>query len=396
MSSLREAQRERDRLEQRRAVRALLARPLLTSDDDELALVRRHHAALQRFFAESAGWTLHVEREMARLRKVPAVLGDAGRPARGREKDAPFSRRRYVLLCLALAALERSDRQTTLRYLAKQVAQMAAGDPALAAQGIEFELAGRDQRRDLVAVIRWLIGHGVMRRISGDEVAFVQERGDALYQVDRKVLAWILASAQPPSFLADTATADRVEVLVEEVRLDSDEARVRELRHAMVRRLLDDPVLYYDELTEEELDYITRSRARLLDTLGDMTGLVPEVRREGIALVDPRGDASDVALPEEGTDGHVTLLLAEHLADVAREGATASVDELRAHILRLASTYRKHWRKAATEPGAEVELVERALTHLKGLGLIRREGDRVTPRPAIGRFALVPVTEEEE
>ena len=37
-------------------------------------------------------------------------------------------------------------------------------------------------------------------------------------------------------------------------------------------------------------------------------------RAEGVALTDETGSLTDVAMPSEGTDAHVTLLVAEYLA----------------------------------------------------------------------------------
>jgi uncharacterized protein (TIGR02678 family) len=410
MSDLGAAQAAREREELQRAVRALLARPLLTADGDlvdEFVLVRRHAAVLKDFFAEQVGWTLRVEREMARLRKLPSSISDASRPARARETDPPFSPRRYVLLCLALAVLERSDRQITLRRVAEGVAVMVNDDPDLGANGIEFDLSGRDQRRDIVAVVRWLLEYRVLRKVEGEEDAFVGERGDVLYHVDRQVLAWVLGCARPPSSVetqAGAAPTTRAQFdqwlagLIDEVTLDSDDSRKRALRHSLARRLLDDPVVYYDELSPEQNEYLVRSRVAILKGLSEGSGLVPEVRSEGIALVDPRGDSTDVALPEEGTDGHVTLLLAEYLAEHARQrpGHAVPLAMIHGHVRELIERHRSHWRKAATEPGAEDDLTELALRHLAGLGLVVLSGDSVVPRPAIGRFAVVETQTEEQ
>lgn len=393
MSALREAIDERTRAELQRAARALLRRPLLNADggpDEDFALVRRHAKELQAFFAEHAGWSLQVDRETARLRKIPPTLDDGTRPARARPQDPPFSPRRYVLLCLALAALERTDRQTTLRRLAESVAVMVADDDALRVAGVDFTLEGREQRRDLVAVIRWLLEQRVLTRVEGDEDAFVSERGDALYRVDRQVLAQMLVVQRPPSTVNVSTFDARLGMIADELRIESDDSRRRALRHALVRRLLDDPVVYFDELTEEERDYFVRSRVPLCRRLEEMTGLLTELRAEGVALVDPIGDASDLALPEEGTDGHVALLLAEHLAEHARAapGVAVSVDDLQHHVRDLAEAHRSHWRKEASEPGAEAQLTARALEFLLGLRLVRRLDAGIVPLPAIGRFAL--------
>jgi uncharacterized protein (TIGR02678 family) len=82
----------------------------------------------------------------------------------------------------------------------------------------------------------------------------------------------------------------------------------------LFRQLLDDPVLYYEELTDGEREYLDRQRGSILKEIETATGLVREVRAEGIAMTDPTGTLSDYGLPEEGTDGHLTLLLATFLA----------------------------------------------------------------------------------
>src|SRR5947207_3324912 len=94
--------------ERRRALRALVQHSLLSAAGPlsiEFGLVRRHAAWLRDWLARYPGWSLHIDSEMARLRKTPADLNDSTRPAREPNSGLPFSRRRYVVLCLALAAL---------------------------------------------------------------------------------------------------------------------------------------------------------------------------------------------------------------------------------------------------------------------------------------------------
>ncbi|WP_257134862.1 TIGR02678 family protein [Streptomyces sp. wa1063] len=122
--------------ELRKAARALLKQPLLLSHGkhaDEFRLVRRHAAELREWFDRNTGWPLHVDAGTARLRKIPGVLHDSTHPAREATRAAaPFTRRRYVLLCLALAALERGESQIALGRLADQVV-LDATDPGLVA-----------------------------------------------------------------------------------------------------------------------------------------------------------------------------------------------------------------------------------------------------------------------
>ena len=141
--------------ERQRALRALLAKPLLTAADGELlALVRRHRAHLADWLLRHAGWGLLVEAEVARLVRTPVDPHDASHPARDPRHQQPFTRTRYVLWCLALAHCERAGRQTTLRRLAEDLQRQIAADPELVRLGVICDPTRREHRADLVAVGR--------------------------------------------------------------------------------------------------------------------------------------------------------------------------------------------------------------------------------------------------
>jgi uncharacterized protein (TIGR02678 family) len=371
-----------------RAARALLKEPLLTADGpyaDEFRLVRRHAAELRDWFGRNVGWTLRTDADAARLRKTPGVLGDATHPAREASRGGlPFTRRRYVLLCLTLAALERGEAQVALGRLAEQVV-LGAADPALVAAGITFTLERRDERLDLAAVVRLLLRLGVLRRVAGDEEAYVSGSGDVLYDVRRRVLAGMPATLRGPSLVEADDPEGRLVEMTAQTALDSDELRFRAIRWTLTRRLLDDPVLYYDDLSDDELGYLTRQRGFITARISELTGLVAEVRAEGIAMVDPQDDLTDVRMPEQGTHGHVTLLLAQYLA---RADEPVPAAELARRVRAMADEHGSFWSKTAREPGAEPALVEQAVTKLHALGLVERTARGVAPRPALARYAV--------
>lgn len=380
--------------ERRLALRALLRNPLLTPDGataGAFTLVRRHREWLADWFAHFADWNLVVTAEVARLRKPPADTSDATRGAVEPARQEPFNRARYVLLCLSLAALERGGRQITLGRLAEHVAIALAGDPAFAACGFSWSLDHASGRRDFVNVLRMLVALGVLRRVQGDEEGLLRDRNsDALYNVSRPVLAMLLANRRSPSLVTAADFAARLEALLETPRPDTPEARNRGLRTGFVRRLLDDPIVYYDQLDDEQRPYLDRQRGFLLPDLAAATGLHAEVRAEGLALVDGEGDCTDLGLPEEGTEGHLTLLLATWLADRLRAGETGAIniETLRQQTARFIRQHQHHWRKEVRERGAEIWLTEQVVEHLAGLALITRGPDGIKPRPALGRFAL--------
>ncbi|RUW45592.1 TIGR02678 family protein [Mesorhizobium sp. M1A.F.Ca.ET.072.01.1.1] len=371
--------------------------PLMSPAHEDFAAVRRQAEALREWFSRETGWPLQVEREGARLFKYPGTVSDATRGLPG------YDRRRYVLLCLACAALERADPQITLRLLGERLLELAA-EPGL---DFTFTLEAQHERRELVWVCRTLLGLGVLHRVAGDEETFVQARGeqaDALYDVQRRMLAGMLAAVRGPStWMPQEAPAtleERLRALVDGHVADSEEGRRTALRHQLARRLLDDPVVYIETLDPEVRAYFLNQRGTMAARLGDAAGLVAEQRAEGLALVDETGFLTDVAMPAEGTDAHVTLLVAEHLAAGQRQrksnGAELAPELVRgfrehdiADFLREARTrYGRYWRKSAREPGAERELAAIAIERLEKLQLALLKDGTVYPLPALARFAL--------
>lgn len=373
--------------ERERALRALLMSPLLAGGSEELALVRRHAGYLRDWFARETGWRLHVERGCARLFKTPADTGDATRGL------PEFDRERYAILCLVCMVLERGESQITLQRLGEQLLD-AAQDPELIVRGFAFTLESHHHRRALVHVCRFLLEHGVLSRVVGDEETYINRSGDVLYDVNRRVLATLPASTRGASLIATSAgrrgMSEILCALIEEYVPDTMEGRRIALRHRLSRRLLDDPVLYHDELTEEERQYLASQRGPMAARLADAAGLVPELRAEGLALVDEQGELSDKQLPAVGTLAHATLLLAEHLADATRDDPLRlhSLHELAAFIRTAADRYGRFWRKDARAPGAEAELATQAVDCLEALRLVQRVRGSIWARPALLRYAV--------
>lgn len=393
-------QRQFQREEFRTAVRALLMVPLMSPAHEDFSAVRRQADVLHEWFARETGWPLQIGRESARLYKRPSDLGSATRGL------PEYDRRRYVLLCLACAVLERADPQMTLRLLGERLLTLAS-EPSLASVGFIFTLTAHHERRELVAVCRTLLELGVLQRVAGDEEAFVQagsDQADALYDVHRPTLAGMLAAVRGPSTWppeeAPKTPDDRMRALVDEHVADSDEGRRTALRHQLARRLLDDPAVYIEGLEPETRSYFINQRGTMGARLCEAAGMIPEQRAEGLALVDESGVLTDIAMPAEGTDAHATLLVAEYLAAAGRQRATIAPDPALPYaaytqkhdiieFLRDAKIrYGRYWRKSAREPGAERELAEIAIERLEKLQLIVRSADAVLPLPALARFAV--------
>lgn len=397
-SRLAASQTALDDAERRDALRALLMNPLLPASGptaESFRLVRRHASWLGDWLRRWPGWTLILQPDLARLRKTPSDRTDSTRGVvdkRAGDGRTQFSRRRYAVLCLVLATLESEGRQTTLQQVAKKTELTVRSDPDLPSLDFEFDLKALNHRRDLVAVMRLLEQWHVLARADGNDSQFVHAGGDCLYRIDRPALSGVLGSARGASTVDATSLDDCLLALNETEIPDSIDAQNRAIQHSLVRRLLDDPVMYFDELTPREYEYWNGQSERLLKELQRTTGFEAERRAEGVALLDPDGGWSDVGLPEAGTRGHATLLLAEWLAGRLRQRTTpdliVSFEAVTEYVAALAGEHAAHWRKNADTPDGVRQIAGEAVDVLQSLGLLEVTRGGVRPRPAIGRFRM--------
>jgi uncharacterized protein (TIGR02678 family) len=280
--------------------------------------------------------------------------------------------------------LERSDSQTTIEQIAQGVAEFATTDRALAETGVEFDIGNHDHRRDLVHAVRLLMDRGVLSRVQGDEAEFLNGnrtscRAETLYNINRPIHSLILnvsRSASSMEVMQRTKTesfAQRVSKLIDDPKAETEDARSHQIRARLVRALLDDPILYFQDLNDEERIYLEQHRGYLLRQIYEATGLLAEVRREGIALVDDQGGLTDIQMEEEATGSHLTSLLVRWFAECFRScaGAVTPLPAIQEYVRRA---------------GAESGLIEDALLRLRGLRLIRLAEGGVIPLAACGRY----------
>jgi uncharacterized protein (TIGR02678 family) len=373
------------RAERTAALRHLLHHPLTVGDENPevFGAIVRHREWLGRWFGEQPGWKLIVEPAagFARLHKVPARQ-DASRPARPNGKS-PFDTRRYFLLCLTLAALDDSPMQTTLARLAELVVELSSDTPEVA----QFDPNTFAERRAFVDVLRWLVDNGVLGIRDGDAERYARDRqGDALYDVNDRLLSQLVSAPISPALAANPGD------LLRELYPETEEGQRSRLRHSVIRRLLDDPVLYYEDLEQPEYDWLNHSRGFVHRLMEEEVGFRIERRKEGMATVDTEGTVTDTKFPDGGsTVKHAALLLAEQLTRLCKgheercfthTGAVALISDLLADY-----GDRCHWSQqyVGEDEGAE-RLAEDALALLESFGLVARTANGWKPRPAIARF----------
>ena len=379
-----------------RAIRTLLGRPLVSAHDDPAAfdLVRKRRGPLIQWFDYFCGWRLIVEPRQgyARLVKVRSEPG-ATRPARRRRTTrAPFDRRRYTLLCLCAAELLTSP-VTTIGMLASRVAQAAAVEPGVPA----FEPVRVEERAAFVDAVKLLEHYGALTAMDGATDAYLDdEEAKVLYQVDTTRIIRLLAAPVPPSEAAAGTPLESAwegggppAALTAEARYGAGEPsetqRALHARHTLIRRLLDEPVVYRDELTPAQAAYAASlTGRRILRRAAEEAGFVLEERAEGFLLVDPDGIATDSRFPDDGNHAKVAALLMLDLLVTSGPVSAARLDEEAAELLRRFP----QWAKAYQSDGGGPRLAADALEVLVRFGLARRTGDRVAALPAAARYRV--------
>ncbi|MGA5066389.1 TIGR02678 family protein [Streptomyces exfoliatus] len=414
MSTLANQLASAEREEVARAIRLLLARPLLTeaADPNGFDLVRRRRDPLARWFDYTCGWNLIVEprRGYARLAKVRADP-DGSRPARrARSGRAPFDRRRYVLLCVTAAELL-SMPMTTIGMLADRVVQATAADRALAG----FDPVHRPERMAFVDVLKLLESYDVLRAVDGTTETYVDSaEAKVLYRVDTTLLMRLPAAPVGASRLAVPSEEvparfeDLLAGLVRERRYGgapadgtaddahaetaatTDAQRNLRLRHSVLRRLFDDPVLYRADLADDELAYATSLTGRqILRRSVEQAGFLLEGRAEGFLLVDPDAIATDARFPDDTSTARVAALLL--LAPLCATPAGLLPEQLAEAGAELLRRF-PGWAKAYQSEEGPARLADDAVRILLDVGLAGRARDRVVARPAAYRYRLTETT----
>lgn len=369
-----------DLAEIRSATRALLAEPIAERTGPAFPLIRRHRKVLARWFADELGYRLDATRpSLARLAKVP---GPGHRP-RGltARSGRRFDGRHYALTCLAMACAEGAGDYTTLQRLFDDVSLHAAS-----IDGLGWDGGVAADRRVFIHAVQALQDLGVLEKSDGDEERFArgETNADALYRIDRDRLSLLPTTAQPPSL------ASEPEEVAAEPYPDTEQGQVLRRRHRVTRALVEEPVVYRSDLTDEEVEYLRSQRSRIERLLADWLGLVLEVRAEGWVTVDESGELSDLRWPDYGAAETTALRLCDELRGrrLRHDPDVWPIAELRTFVRDLSEEYAGYWKKGAGDEAGSQRLAEEAVDILVAARLALRGPDGgLRALPAAARYA---------
>lgn len=369
--------------ERSQIIRALLVHPLLHRRGRHirmLDLARRHQAELRRWFDHHLGWQLHVERDSLRLFKIPEAPGQ-------QNIEAPTARQ-SALYCLLLAVLEDCGRQTVISELAEKLTPVTATHTALR----RFDATVHRERFDLVAMVRLLCRHGVLTPTGEAGIAREQEKeyvagsGDALYDVDHRTASLMLASPVGP------AQAGGPDELLDTLRTGQDRTADEMTRQALMRRLVDEPVVYLDDLPGEQRDYFLAHTDELLAALRLGLDTRVEVRAEGAAIIDE--ELTDMEFPKTSAPSFAALVLADRLCGevdsrsprrpfVPHPRLLELTAEVTADLLKVITSINGH-------PIDAIRVKDAALPILIQLRLVEHVSGGIRVRPGLARYRAQP------
>ena len=354
-------------LDLRVAARHLAEHPMVAAEQDPemFRLIRRHEPQLDRWFTQRFGYRLQVGADTARLFKSSAVA--TRRPLHtAAATPRPFSQREYTMLALALAAVAAGPDTISLRDLIEEIRSAAAE------AGVTLSEESSD-RRALVTALRWMIERGAATEMHARVDSYASDgSADAVLRVRPDRVALLALPA-----LARADTPERL--------LDCSEQRSAS-RPWMRSMLLEEPVVYRNDLTDSEWSELRRRLGEETRMFNEMFGMSIEARAEGLAAIDPDGGLTDSRFPAGGTVGQAALLLIDRLvaADrnpVERRSVVAAVEDL-AEVHRVQS---RHWAQIADDPEG---LTDQILELLQDHRLAEAGDETVELLPAAWRYAV--------
>ncbi len=350
-------------LDLRAAARHLAVHPLVLSesDPDMFRLLRRYEHELDRWFTHRFGYRLEVTADTVRLFKSTVTvrrraLRTAAEPGR------PFSVREYTMLALALAAVAAGPSVISLHDLLHEIRSAATE------AGVTVSETASD-RRALVTALKWMIRHGAASETHDRVDRFATDsEADAVLRVRPDRVALL-----PLPSLARSETVDDL--------LDRSEPRQMSSRLWMRSALLEEPVLYRSDLTDDEWTELRRRLGEESRIFDETFGLQLEARAEGLAAIDSQDGMTDSRFPRSGTVAHAALLVIDRLtASGSTSVARSEVVEITA---ALTGDHRPYWSQLADDPE---RLTDAVLELLQDHRLTDTRGETVWLLPAAWRY----------
>ncbi len=349
------------------AVQALLNRPFVSRqrDPETYQMVRDHFRALRDWFHEQTGFALIVTRQFAKLEKTP------GRFQPWMAIEGFRDGRDYGYFTYGLWFLEglNEGQQFLLSEMVETIREQ------LVAAGLFVDWTLYDHRISMARALKKLRELDVLLAVEGDETDWARVgNADVLYQaspLSRYVLQRL------PDDIAGFASIDEAASDAEHADVQKEAAKGEDpsaplidplrpqgsdafatlyRRHRVMRRILQEPVIYDWQWTDDERRYVQTQRASIVERIENLTGLQGRRFREGLLFVWPDLTAEMDLFPTLGTLSDIVMLLASAIRQrLATNRLHYDVDEhgcprltrtdLESLIIEVRELYGEFWSK---------------------------------------------------
>ncbi|MCC3377589.1 TIGR02678 family protein [Cohnella sp. REN36] len=369
----------------RLCAQVLLNRPWVTKEDNaELFYwIKDQYAELRDWFAEYAGFSLLLTRTMAKLDKAPLKA----EPWMGFREFRET--RDYAFFAYGLWFLESKTEmdQFLLTDMVTQIREQMLGASIAVAWDNYYH------RLSMVRALKKMKQLGVLIAVDGDEGDWASDESrNVLYECS-PFARYVLRQ-----FPDELRRSERFEGMSELVAYaDTEEGRLRRLRHRVYRRLLLEPVVHDRHWDAEELRYVQTQRRSLTDQLQRMFGLEGTRYREGLLFFYPELSFEGELFPTPAAISDLVLLLAgelrrkqqrEHAGYVLEDDGTIVLtrSDLEQALLELKSDYQDYWSKEHRELSAS-QLADELAAHMEEWSLGGwRDDSRFVVYPIVSRW----------
>ncbi|MCL2338311.1 MAG: TIGR02678 family protein [Firmicutes bacterium] len=374
----------------KRCIQALLNRNWITKQDDPelFGSIRAQYQELRDWFGEYCGFALLLNRQFAKLEKVP---GQA-RTWMGFEN---FSEPRdYALFTYCLWYLEGKNEmdQFLLTDMVEEIREY------LAAQDVFLDWTIYTHRLSMARALKQLKALGALTAVDGDESdwARIGHEHNVLYESSQ------LARYVLRRFPMDLTSYGSLAAFEEGAYPDTADGQLKKRRHQVYRRLLQEPVVYDWQWTEGELHYLRNQRHTILENLAHYAGLEGQRYREGLLFYYPEASGEMYLFPTGRGVSDLVLLLAGELRRLhARDAGGLQIEadgrirltmaELEGLLLRLQEKHKLLWSMQHRQARSS-ELAGEVLAHLAEWELAGQDGNgragdgQIWLNPALGRW----------
>lgn len=367
------------REEVQRAIRLLIERFWITKDDDEelYYLIRDHELEMKAFFRDTFRYRLMITHELVKLEKIPVKTYNwmGNKNVKG---QTTFKRQRdFVFLFCILAFTEGKGRddQFSLQNICEAIqAYYPQADALQPVTIIWKEGAGYDNRLSLIRVLKYMMKMKLIVEVDQylEDFAANSEH-DVLFE-RTPYASYFIRNFKDLFSWRDYE--DFQEYLANE-----NEAYIAG-KHRFYRRLFLEPIVYHDEITEEEKEYVKRYYHLIENNIEKYTGYEFERYQHNDLLRKTIVSTGEVIHPADNMRSNLVLrfagFLLQHQADYSFSFSNQL--ELSNHDIQTILTHLKEndsrfWSKSFKQMSSE-QLSNVLTTYLRDWNFAERKDEQ--------------------